>query len=284
MLFLFCVSSLASESRPYTVYLKEGTLLKSLKNKNEVVLSKGIYAKVVELNPKLRTRFHVYNNDNIPTYEVAGSDVIEVEDDIRLLPNVDAEKIYPARNVFKVVDKIAMFESQLDLHLDNLQIAPFNAIYNDEIANVLSPRYEFRTLYVSQLPLKFGFALNYQSAYWINDFEDIKLSIVSLGPHFKYNFYKTDDLNASVTLGAEIAPIYEGSSALYKDKYSAQLFDLGIESEWLSPLGIFTLGSHFRHHQVALSETNRIDLSLTPKEFNVNSLGVMLGYKIEWNL
>lgn len=290
-LLLFCLCGLltfknvaAQDVKPYTVYLKEGTLLKKLSDKSQVTLSKGIYAKVLELNPKRRNRFYVYDNNGIAVYETSALGVVEIADDIRLLPDVDAEKIYPAKSIFKATNQFALFDSQVSVHFDNLGVSSFNSVYSDEITTVLSTRYEVRTLYVSDLPFKFGFGLNYQSAYWQNDFEQVKLSILSFGPHFKYNLYTSDRFNLQWTLGAELAPIYQGTTEYFTDKYSAQLYDLGLESEWKSPLGILSLGSHFRHHEVALSESDRVNLTLTPKELSVNSLGVMLGYKIEWEL
>lgn len=281
----FCSFSLAAdELKPYTVFLKEGTLLVKLKDRSEVVLSKGIYAKILELNPKRRNRFYVYDNHGVAIYETSAEGVAEIADDIRLLPAVDAEQIYPPKSVFKTTDKLARFDSQLSVHFDNLQVSSFNDIYEDQMTSVLATRYEARTLYLSDLPFKFGFGLNYQSAYWKNDFEDVRLSILSVGPHFKYQFYQSGRFNAHAILGGEMALIYEGATASFKDKYSAQLYDLGVESEWQSALGLFTLGTHFRHHEVALSESDRPNLELSPKEFAVNSLGVMLGYKIEWEL
>lgn len=284
LFFLSSFSILAQELKPYTVFLKEGTVLIDLKDKKEVILSKGIYAKVLELNPKRRNEFYVYDKNDVALYRTSAQGLVEIADDIQILPELDAQKIYPPKSEFKSADLVARFESQLSLHFDNLQVAPFNNIYNDQISSVLSTRYEVRTLYVSDLPFKFGFNLNYQSAYWKNDIEDVRLSILSVGPQFKYNFYKNESFNAHFVGGAELALVYEGRSATFTDKYSAQLYDLGIESEWTSPLGILTLGSHFRHHEIALSETNRTNLNLVPKEFSVNSLGIMLGYKIEWGL
>ena len=285
LIFLLISFAVFAEGpKPYTVFLREGTLLINLKNNSEVVLPKGIYAKVLELNPKRRNRFYVYDQNNVALFETSSEGVVEIADDIRILPDLDSEKIYPPKSEFKSSDSIALFESQLNLHFDSLQVASFNEIYNDQISSVLATRYEIRTLYVSDLPFKFGFNLNYQSAYWKNDLEEVKLSILSVGPQFKYKFYKTNTFNAHAIFGAELALFYEGRSSTFTDKYSAQLFDLGIESEWLSPLGVLTLGTHFRHHEVALSESNRGNLQLIPKEFSVNSLGIMLGYKIEWGL
>jgi hypothetical protein len=211
--------------------------------------------------------------------------IVEISEDIRLLPNIDAQRVYPPQKSLKAPDSEAMFDSQINLHFDNVQLASFNNIYDDSITNTFSRRYEIRTLYESQLPLKFGPSLNYQTIYWINAYEKIKLSILSIGPHFKYNFYNDEDINAHFIFGAEVALLYEGSSNLnYQDKYSAQLFDLGLESEWLSPVGIITFGSHLRHHEVALSETNRLNITSVPREFSINSLSFLVGYKFKWEL
>lgn len=284
LISLLSFSIMAEEQRPYTVFLKAGTVLTKIKDKSEVILSKGIYAKVLELNPNRRDLFNVYDKNGVIQYQVTAVGMVEIAEDIKILPGIDAEKVYPPKSIFKASNKFATFDSQFSLHFDTLQTSNLNNIYNDQISNVLATRYEARTLYVADLPIEFGFGLNYQSAYWKNDVEDVKISILSLGPQFKYKFFDNNNFNISALLGAEIAPIYRGSSALYTDDYSATLLDLGVESEWLSPLGILTFGSHFRHHEIALTDSNRPNLELVPKEFSLNSLGFMIGYKIEWNL
>jgi hypothetical protein len=277
-------SLVAQGAQPYTVFLIAGSVLTKITDKSEVILSKGIYVKVLEINPKRRDLFNVYDKNGVIQYQATAIGMVEIADDIKILPGIDAEKVHPPKSIFKASNTFAKFDSQLSLHFDTLQVSSLNNIYNDQISKVLATRYEVRTLYVSELPVEFGFSFNYQSAYWKNDFEEVKISILSLGPQFKYKFYDTEKFNLSGLIGAEIAPIYRGSSALYTDDYSATLLDLGMESEWASPLGILTLGSHFRHHQVALTESNRPNLALVPKEFSLNSLGFMIGYKIEWSL
>jgi hypothetical protein len=285
LLFLLFMSHVFAEDlKPYTVYLRPGKILTTIKDHKEVTLSKGIYAKVLELNPKRRDQFYVYDKDGKAKYLTDAEGLVEIAEDVRILPGVDAEKVYPPQSVFKTENKIAKFDTQLNLHFDNLGLSALNDVYSDEIKNVLSTRYEIRTLYVSEFPIHFGFSLNYQSAYWKNDVEDVKISILSFGPHFLYNFYQNENFIINATLGAETAPIYQGTTATYTDKYSATLFDLGVESEWKTSLGILSLGSHIRHHEITLTSSNRPNLTLTPKELSLNSIGVMVGYKIEWNL
>lgn len=283
-LSIFSFSSMAEVQKPYSVFLKAGTILTKLSDKSEVILSEGIYAKVLEKNFNKRDLFYVYDKNGVALFQVAALDLVEIIEDTKLLPSYDAQKIYPAKLDFKADNKFALLNSQLNVHIDSLAVSDLNDIYNDQIGNVVSFRYEARTFYISNLPLDFGLSLNYQSAYWKNDIEQVKLSILSLGPQFRYRFKTFSDFNIFGIFGAEIAPIYNGSSDTHKDKYSASLFDLGIESEWHAPIGVFSLGSHFRHHRIALLESDRTNIQLLPKEFSLSSVGVMFGYKIEWDL
>ncbi|MDO9183501.1 MAG: hypothetical protein Q7U04_13890 [Bacteriovorax sp.] len=283
-LALFSFGLLAQEQVPYTVYLKAGAILTKITDKSEMILSKGIYAKVLEINAKRKEVFNVYDKNNIAQYLVSAVGIVEIAEDAKILPSLDPLKEYPAKSSFKAINKLAQFDSQLSLHFDSLQVSELNNIYNDQTSSVLSSRYELRTLYVSNLPIEFGFVLNYQSAYWKNDIEEVKLSILTFGPQFKYNFFVNEDLNFHALMSSEVAPIYQGSTALYNDKYSAIILDFGIESEWATSLGKFEIGGHLRHHKVSLTKSNRENLELLPKELSLNSLGVMIGYKMDWDL
>ena len=287
ILLLFTFISLglsAEEPKPYTAFIIAGAVLTKLSDKSQVILSEGLYVKVLEINPKRRDQFIVYDKSGVAKYQVGALDLVEVAEDYKILPVYEAKKVYPPKSDFKTENKFAKFDSQFNFHVDSLALASLNNIYNDQISSVISPRYEIRTLYVTELPLEMGFNLNYQSTYWKNDIEEVKLSILSLGPQFKYKFNEIKNFKLAALLGAEIAPIYQGSAGALKDKYSAILYDLGVESEWHYPFGIFTLGSHYRLHRLALSETNRTDSEFLPKEYTVSSFGIMFGYKIEWEL
>lgn len=282
---LFCYNLWAvAELVPYTVYLKKGTILKSLKDKKYYTLNEGKYVKVKELNPKRRDLFYVYDNNGLAVYETDSDGIVEIAQDIQLLPTINAEKVYPPKSAFKAADRTALFESQFSLNVETMDLKAFNDIYSDNISYVIANRFEARTLYVSELPFQFGFNINYQTAYWKNDYEEIKLSILSLGPQVKYKIFEQEKYNAHALMSVELAPFYHGATDRFSDKYKAQLYDLGIESEWQTVLGRIALGGHFRHHQVALSESDRLNIEEKPEEFTVNSLGFNVGYKLDWEL
>lgn len=284
LMFFFSLPGLAADLKPYTVYLKAGKRIISLKDKSESYIPEGIYAKVLELDPKRRDQFYVYNNAGVAQYITDADGLVEIEEDIRLLPNVNAEKTYPPKSVFKSENKTAQFDSQFSVHFDSLGLSSLNEIYSDEISSVMANRYEARTLYVSELPFQFGATLNYQSAYWKNDIEQVKISILSFGPLFQYDILRDNELRIKALMSAETAPVYSGISANYEDKYSALLFDFGLESEWDTPVGTVSLGGHYRHHELKLQKTSRQNIQLPPKEYGLNSFGATIGYKFEWSL
>lgn len=277
----------AEEKTPYTVYLKEGKRLIRLKDNTESILSKSIYAKVLELDVKRRDQFYVYDKTGKAIYLTDAYGMVEIADDIRLLPSLDAQKIYPPKSVFKAENKMANFDTQFSVHLDNLNLGTLNGIYSEEIQNVFSPRYEIRTLYAPAWPFHFGLNLNYQSSYWKNDSEEVKLSILSFGPVFQYNIIQDDEIKIKGLMGAETALIYSGTTDKYKDDYSALLLDLGIESEWRTTIGIVSLGAHYRHHELKLKKTSR-DSTQFPSTgysfYSLNSWGASIGYTYEWGL
>ncbi len=276
--------SLSEDLKPYTVFLKPGTVLTSLSDKSDVILEKGLFAKVLELDPRVRDLFYVFDKDGLAKYQTTSLGIEEIAGDTRLLPDINAEKIYPPKSVFNAQNAMAEFDSQFNIHIDNIQLSNLNDIYNDQIQNVMSARYELRTLYITHLPVNFGLSLNYQSAYWKNDSEQVKISILSFGPHFQYKLKESNDFKLNLLAGAEVAPIYQGRSSHFIDEYSASLFDFGLEGQWQSPIGIVSLGTHLRHHEVALSKTDRTNTTVVPKEFSLNSYGLSIGYKIEWDL
>ena len=285
LLALLSCKIIAKEIEPYPVFIKEGAVLTSIKFHTTKILSKSIYVKAKETNIDTRDEFIVYDKEGKPAYYVEAKYIVDIEEDYAVLPKVDATKIYPPRSFFGEESKKAPIETQLNLHLESFMLSSLNEIYRDKISAVLANRFELRTMYQTNLPYFFGASVNYQNAYWKNDYEEIKLSIVSFGPHFKYNFENfSDNLKFSALIGGEFAPIYESTSALSTDSYSATLYDLGLEALWETNIGTISFGTHYRHHEITLNKTDRPFLKTNPKEFSLDTFGGMIGYKIDWSL
>ncbi len=282
--FLASNHTQANEAKPYQVYIKPGSVLTRLSDKKTVSLPKGIYANVLETSPTRRDLFVVYDKAGTPVYATTADGIVEIDKDIKILPNVDAEITYPPPSTLRSDNKEALFDTQFNLHLDQLQTSAINSIYSQELSSALSNRYEIRTMYISELPVNFGLGLNYQLAYWENDVDEVKLSALSFGPQLQRYIYAEDSMAISLFLGAEYAPLYRTSSGSSVENFKAMLFDLGTEIMWDTYYGKWSLGAHYRRHDLTLTSSTRPGVNVIPEELIINSIGAMVGYKYEWDL
>lgn len=281
---VFLSNAMAEELKPYRVYLKPGTILTGLKDKKDYRITRGIYANVLETNPRRRDHFIVYDKVGKPAYETTALGIVEIAKDIAILPDVDAEVIYPAPSVFKTNNKNAFFDTQFNLHLENINPTVFNTLYGTELSSAMGNRFEVRTLYNSELPVNFGLTFSYQTASWSDENGDLKLSAISFGPHIQHYVYERDKMAISLHLGAEYSPNYKTVSGENTDKYNAMLIDLGAESLWATRFGKWSLGLHLRRHDLSLTSSSRTNIQPVPEDLTFTSVGAMLGYKYEWDL
>ncbi len=281
---VFLSHVVAAELKPYKVYLKPGTILTSLKDHTDQQITRGIYVFVLETNPLRRDHFIVYDKSMKPAFETTALGIVEIEKDVAVLPDIDAQTIYPAPSVLRANNKNAFFDTQFNLHFDSVDAAAFNSLYGTELTSTLGNRFEIRTLYNSILPVNFGLALSYQTASWSDENSDLKLSALSFGPHIQHYIYEREKIAVSLLLGAEYSPNYQTSSDEFTDKYNAVLIDLGTEVLWQTDFGKLSAGLHFRRHNLTLTSSTRTTIDPLPEDITVNSIGAMLGYKYEWDL
>jgi hypothetical protein len=283
-LFLFNIVD-AIAAKPYLVFLKSGTILTRISDRQNVYLAKGIYANVLETNPTRRDLFIVYNKAGKPLYETTSAGILEVKEDLNILPNVDAETVYPPPQLTKAIDRFAFLDSQFNIHLESMRTTALNPNNDQSLSNAVGPRYEFRTLYNSTLPINFGLGMNFQSLQWNNSIDEpTTLSIFSFGPQIERVVYNEENISASILFGAEFAPVYSVKSGEFLDKYKATLFDIGAEGNWTTQNGIWCIGVHYRHHDITLTSTTRPSANPLPEEISLNSIGAMVGYKYEWDM
>lgn len=281
---IFLSNILAAELKPYKVYLKPGTVLTGLKDQKDVRITRGIYVFVLETNVLKRDHFIVYDKAGKPAFETTALGIVEIQKDIALLPDVDAEVIYPEPSVFRSNNKHAFFDTQFNMHFDNINASPFNTLYGTEFSSTLANRFELRTLYTSSLPVNFGLSLNYETASWSSENGNMELSAISFGPHLQRYIYEKENVAVSILFGAEYSPNYKTTTSEFTDKYHATMLDLGAEVLWGTSFGKWSAGAHIRRHNLSLTSSSRTDFYPVPEDITINSIGAMLGYKYEWDL
>lgn len=290
-MLIFSLESFSQEMKPYKIFLKPGSELTDMNAKKAFKLEKGIYVSAFPMRQD-RRQYLVFDKNLKPAYVVSALHVVEIQKDIQLLPNHDAETTYPIPSEFNAFNKHAFLDTQFNYHVDNLNITNLGVIpFGESDTNALANRLEVRTLYTSSLPVNFGFTFNYEFATWSTTTSEseeetgtVNLSILSFGPQLQRYVYEDDDMAVSLLLGAEYAPIYRLSTSDQNANFNSLLLNLGAEVLWGTRWGKWSLGSHFRRHDLTLKSTSSSDLEAVPENIVVTSIGVMLGYKYEWDL
>jgi hypothetical protein len=85
-------------------------------------------------------------------------------------------------------------------------------------------------------------------------------------------------------MGAEIAPVAQCRSTLNKDNFYAYALDLGFEVEFPTTYGMLVLGSHLRNHLLLLKNSPRTNVGIYQKEYDLSSMGISVGLKVNWDL
>ena len=277
---------MAKVIKPYIVFIKENALLRVI-NEPETTLKvpKGFYAKVLEVDPLKRDLFKVYNEKGISKYLVESYDIVEVNEDYQLYPEEKGDKFYPPQTQFRQANKKLPFESQFVFNLDVVDLSPLNEFLNTDVSSVFSSRYKISTQYISTFPFRAGLNLNYQSTSWKDqNLNSSTLSILSIGPEFKYIIIDRNEFKFSTHFSFEFSPNYSISSALGKDEFSANLWNLGVQNEFDTILGKVTLGADFRKHYLTFKKTNRTTSPFYPIEYGITSFGVNMGLIYYWDL
>jgi hypothetical protein len=276
---ILSLTSIGLSAEPHLVYLAAKSKLMTIRNNKEIITdtSKLVYA--LEENPNDRKQYWIYNNKKEKIYLTSALNITEMENDYNLFQYEKSNKVYAATQDTKMP-----FESAFNVHLEQVSMSDFSALYSAQTNTATATRYEFRTLYHTPMPICFGFNLNFQNIYWANGDEQIRLTLLSVGPSFSYKILKSDFLSLSMLGSAEIAPLAQSTSVLYNEKFSAYSFDAGFEGEVSNPYGIFTFGTHLRQYLLLLKNTSRPNLTPNSSEYKLTSIGLSIGYKVEWEL
>lgn len=283
--FMSALNLSAQDNTPYLVFIKPGSVLNRISDKKSFVTNKGLYLKVLEVHPTKRDLFNVYDNRGVLLYTTAPENIVEISEDIRVYPKVNAAIVYPPKASMFSEDMSFKFNTQFNYYMDSVDVSGFENIYSPLNNKANGNRLEFKTLYQSSFPIEFGLTLSYQNAKWTANDSDINLNSFSFGPSFNYKFYTHEYFNLNANLGAEINPLFQTKSDTSKENYSAFSYSLGVSAIFPTMFGNFNLGAQYRNSNINLSDSTMSSPSgFAKNDFAISSLGFMLGYIKEWEL
>lgn len=267
---------------PFRVYIKPNAKLSDLTYSEILKTSKGIYAQVLEKDHVARSEFWVLDKKGEKRYIVSSKDIVEINENINLLPNELGSISYPQKNLVFDNDHEMNFESELSLHFDTLNLSPLQTVNDNQVQSILAPRYQLTTNYVSTLPINVGMKLSLQEAAWKNQNQVTgQLTILTYGPNLKLRMIEDEKYSATATFSYEYALTYQATSSIGTNTFSAYLWSFGIVNDFRTAIGTIQLGTDYRKHYIQLKNVNNNNSS---DEFSISSIGAYLGYKINWSL
>ena len=267
------------------VYIKSGATLVTLEDEKEFKTNKGIYAKVLEVDPAYRDKFYVYNKEGKAKYIVYAKDIVEIQDDINLLPGETGDITYPAPSRFKETESILHLESEFSFNLEEIDLSALDNYLHNNVSGVVSPRFHLNTHVTTLLPVFMGMNLNYQEGSWVdNNSNASKISIFSFGPEIKYQMIKNDNFSLSFITSIEFCPIYQVKTSSDTFNFSSYVWDLGLINEFNTSYGKINFGFDYRKHYVTLKTSNMPSNTYAPNVLDISSIGLSLGYKVDWEL
>lgn len=272
------------ERKPYAAYIRPNSILTDIKTKKNFTNPNGIYTTVLSIHPTKSEEFWVYNSKGEAVYTTLASSVLDIEEDVRVLPKTNAQLIYPPTPQDRMNNKFARFSSQLSFSMENMPTDPFNGLYIAANETATLSRFEFKTIYQSNWLIDFGIVTNFQYGSWLTDEDRVSLTILSIGPVIEKKFYENEKVQLRFSAGAEFAPIYQTSTEENRETYFSLILGGGVEASFDTYFGHFTLGTFYRRHDLTLSNSRGYEHFQVPEEIITNSFGVSAGYKIYWDL
>jgi hypothetical protein len=289
LFFIFFIISLSaiakSERKLFLVFIKPNSTLVDLQTDQVFSNQKGFYANVLERNTERRDQFYVYNKSGKAEFLIDSHDIVDIENDIKLLTEERGNVIFPPPTQFKTTNKIFSFESEFNFNLDQVDLSSLNEFLQSDVNNITASRFKINTHLISVLPINAGINLNYQTSSWHDQNKiNSRISILSTGPEFKFRMIERDTYRMSALISYEFCPIYSINSDQGTDKFSAFLWDLGLQNVVDTKLGNFNFGLDFRKHYLTFKNSTRAIPTIYSNEYSVTSLGISIGYKLDWEL
>lgn len=271
------------ESKPVLKLIKAGAKIYSLDETEQFLLDETRYFYVTYDDPEKPTFVYLLSNDKKVIYKTAYKNLNDVDDVINIEPKFEAKNIYKKQTRFQSDDKDFQFNILPSISYESTDITSLSELYGSELSSANANRFSLSAVVPSSLGLDFGVAVNYQTLFWGNESEEVKLNSVNAGPFIQIPLKSWNNFKPVITLGAELSLSATGKSSLYEEDFSKTVWHLGLSDTFNSKIGPFVAEVFYRRQELILEKTTR-SFNNTSKEFNLSSIGFSLGYRWDYQL
>lgn len=272
-----------NEAEPVLKLVKAGAKIYSLDEKEQFLLDETRYFYVTYDDPEKPTFVNLLSKDKKIIYKTAYKNLNDVDDVINIEPKFEAKNVYKKQTRFQSDDKTFQFNLLPSISYESTDISGLSDLYGSELSTANANRFSVKAVVPSTLGVDFGLAINYQTLFWENESEEVKLNSVNAGPYIQIPLKEWAHFKPVITLGAELSLSATGKSGLYSEDFSKTVWHLGLSDTFNSKIGPFVAEVFYRRQELILEKTTR-SFNNTSKEFNLTSIGFSLGYRWDYHL
>ena len=271
------------EPRTFTVLIKEGSKLIDIETNQEFKTTRTFYARAREKVVGSRTSY-ILNNKGVIRYSTKTTNLIDVEEDRKLLPKVSALEVYEGKNSFYSFDKSLPLSHFFNYYAGAMATDYYANLFKGDSKRAFSYQFQLKNYYRSRSPINFGLGIYYNYGYWKDSNRSTLIwRGLFIGPTVHTSFGESENSSWHLHFGVGQSLYHDSQRGSYRHRYSSTFMQLELERAIHSRLGKFLIGGGIHLSQSSIKET---DEDITRKPLKGQSIGLHLsvGHLSSWNL
>ncbi len=271
------------EPKMFSVLIRPGVILTDLDNGQAFEVKKAFYAKAREKSIG-REISHILNRKGEARYRAKTSELVNIEEDIKLLPQLDALEVYQGQNDFGSINHTFPLDFFFNYHFESVVSEYYPALFGLSSNRGLAHRFQLKSYYRSpRLPIHLGINLQYISGGWSDpNINFFTWNALFLGPNIYASFQGRNGLRWLFHAGVGEALSHHSRRDLEQHSYSSTTMQFDLEASKQTAYGTLALGTGFRRTLFSLKESTE-PLIVPVTSNSVNALSISLGYSYSWN-
>lgn len=268
----------------FTAQLKEGTILKDLKNGKGYRIDKPIVVKAKSAIVGGNVVF-IYDRFGKKRYETSAPNAVNIEHIVRMNPEIDPLVTYTDVPRYGAVDRDTEFSHFFTYHIEAITSEYYATIFRGTKQTANSNQLQLKSyFYKKDFPIQMGINISAQLGFW----EDETLGTVTwsglfVGPSMMRSFWKKPDSQWNMHLSGFKSLYHESQKTPDVHRYSTIGIQYEVEKEFQTNYGPFTLGLSYRYSRSSIKSSTEF-LENEAIKGQVIAVGAFVGYRFNWML
>lgn len=268
----------------FTAQLKEGSILRNLKNGKGVRIDKPIVVKAKSAVLGGNTVF-IYDRSGNKRYETSAPNAVNIEHIVKMNPDIDPLVTYTDIPRYGAVERETNFSHFFSYHLEAIQTEYYSTIFRGTRQSANSNQLQLKSYFVKKdFPVQMGLNISAQLGFWEDpDLGTVTWSGLFFGPSIMKSFWRKKDSQWNLHLSGFRSIYHESQKSPDRHKYSTIGLQFEVEKEFETSYGPFTLGANYRWSRSSIKASSEF-LQNESVKGGVTALGAYVGYRFNWML